>query len=113
MFGYPATGGGPTTPLTAYGAAGGPPRPSYASPDDYTVIWWDATAKGADEQGATGAGLYRFVAGGKRYKAGVIPRKPISLFSDPGTVLRYDVPPTIHSAPTFPGSPTASKHAGG
>ncbi|MGO9559964.1 MAG: hypothetical protein ACLPQS_17815 [Acidimicrobiales bacterium] len=109
MFRYPPTGGGPTTPLIAYGPSGGPPSPAYTTPDDYTIIWWDATAKGDDDEGVSGTGLIRYVDGGRRYNPRDIPTKPILLFNDAGTVLRYNVPPGTHSAPPFPGSPMAAK----
>ena len=37
-----------------------------------TLVWWDPAAEGPDElqdaaEGETGAGLYRYVDGGKRY----------------------------------------------
>ena len=37
------------------------------SPADYTFLWYDATAKGPDEEGTNGPGLMRYVNGGARY----------------------------------------------
>ena len=73
LFRAPPAGGGPTTPLDAYGYQGAAPLPSYSSPADYTFLWYDATAKGPDEEGANGTGLMRYVNGGTRYKAGAVP----------------------------------------
>ena len=70
LFRAPPTGGGPTTPLDAYGYQGAAPLPSYSSPADYTFLWYDATAKGPDEEGTNGTGLMRYVNGGARYKVG-------------------------------------------
>ena len=42
--------------LDAYGYQGAAPLPSYSSPADYTFIWYDATAKGPDEEGVRAAG---------------------------------------------------------
>ncbi len=68
LFRAPPAGGGPTTPLDAYGYQGAAPRPSYSSPADYTFLWYDATAKGPDEEGTNGTGLMRYVNGGARYR---------------------------------------------
>ena len=56
LFRAPPAGGGPTSPLQAYGYQGAPPLPSYSSPADYTFFWYDATAKGPDEEGSSAPG---------------------------------------------------------
>jgi hypothetical protein len=114
LFRFPPTGGSPTTPLVAYGYAGAPPRPSYASPADYTFIWYDATAKGTDEEGVTGTGMMRFVARGRRYPATGSPTQEVPMFQVAGSVTEYQTYPTGAKPPTYPpwpGSPTAT--AGG
>ena len=104
----PPAGGGPTSPLASYGYQGAPPLPSYASPADYTFIWYDATAKGPDEEGVNGTGLIRFVNGGARYKAGTVPSGPVPMFSLPGSVTSYNSPTDLAPAyPAWPGSPAA------
>ena len=35
--------------------------------DDATVVWWDPNARGPDEVGENGRGLYRYALGGRRY----------------------------------------------
>lgn len=110
MFDLPPAGGGPTAPLIAYGNHGAEPRPSYSSPADYTVLWWDPTAKGPDEEGVEGTGLYRYADGGKRYASTVIPRGTIGLHQTAGSVTSYSTPPTTDRAPSepaWPGSPAA------
>ena len=86
LFRAPPTGGGPTSPLQAYGYQGAAPHPSYSSPADYTFLWYDATAKGPDEEGTVGSGLMQYVNGGARYKAGVVPTGPVPMFSTAGAV---------------------------
>jgi hypothetical protein len=108
LFRSPPAGGGPTTPLAAYGYQGSAPRPSYSSPADYTFLWYDATAKGPDEEGAQGTGLMRYVSGGTRYREGVVPAGPVPMFSVPGSVTSYASPPDpAPSYPAWPGSPAA------
>ncbi len=108
LFRAPPAGGGPTSPLYAFGYQGAPPLPSYSSPADYTFLWYDATAKGPDEEGVTGTGLMRYVNGGARYRAGTVPAGAVPMFSLPGSVTSYPSPPDrAPSYPPWPGSPTA------
>jgi hypothetical protein len=108
LFRAPPAGGGPTTPLDAYGYQGAAPRPSYSSPADYTFLWYDAAAKGADEEGTDGTGLMRYVNGGTRYKAGTVPAGPVPMFTVSGSVTSYATPPDRPpSYPAWPGSPAA------
>jgi hypothetical protein len=108
LFRSPPAGGGPTTPLDAYGYQGAAPLPSYSSPADYTFLWYDATARGPDEEGVNGTGLMRYVNGGARYKSGTVPAGPVPMFTVSGSVTSYatapDRPP---SYPAWPGSPAA------
>jgi hypothetical protein len=109
LFRAPPAGGGPTTPLDAYGYQGAAPRPSYSSPADYTFLWYDATAKGPDEEGVQGSGLMQYVAGGHRYRAGVVPAGPVPMFSPVGALTSYSSPPDrAPSYPPWPGSPASN-----
>ncbi len=108
LFHAPPAGGGPTSPLAAYGFQGAQPLPSYSSPADYTFLWYDATAKGQDEEGVNGTGLMRYVNGGTRYRAGVVPSGPVPMFTVAGSVTGYSSPPdAAPSYPAWPGSPAA------
>ena len=106
LFRAGSAGGAPTSPLQAFGYHGAAPVPSYSSPADYTFLWYDVTAKGPDEQGVDGTGLMRYVNGGARYKASVVPAGPVPMFSLPGSVTSYPTPPDqAPSYPAWPGSP--------
>jgi hypothetical protein len=108
LFRAPPAGGGPTTPLDAYGYQGAAPRPSYSSPADYTFLWYDATAKGPDEEGTNGTGLMRYVNGGARYRSGTVPSGPVPMFTVAGSVTSYTSPPDRPpSYKAWPGSPAA------
>ena len=108
LFRAPPAGGGPTSSLDAYGFQGAPPLPSYSSPADYTFVWYDATAKGPDEEGVQGTGLMRFVDGGARYKAGTVPSGPVPMFTVAGSVTSFETPPDLApSYPAWPGSPAS------
>jgi hypothetical protein len=108
LFRAPPAGGGPTSPLYAFGQQGAAPTPSYSSPADYTFLWYDATAKGPDEEGTVGTGLMSYVNGGHRYKAGVVPEGPVPMFSSAGAVHSYTSPPDrAPDDPAWPGSPAS------
>jgi hypothetical protein len=108
QFRAPTAGGGPTSPLLAYGYQGAVPVPSYSSPADYTFLWYDVTAKGPNEEGVVGNGLMQYVKGGARYKAGVVPSGPVPMFSTAGAVTMYASPPDqAPSYPAWPGSPAS------
>ncbi len=101
----------PDHPAQAYGYQGAAPHPSYSSPADYTFLWYDATAKGPDEEGTVGTGLMQHVNGGARYKAGTVPTGSVPMFSTAGAVTTYATPPDrAPSYPAWPGSPAASGH---
>lgn len=115
LFSYPPSGGGPTTPRVSYGFHGVADAADYVGVDDFTIVWWDATAVGPDEQNKEGTGMWRYATGGKRYLLGDVPRLPDStLFEPDGAVtLQTDIPaqdrpPTY---PPWPGSP-ADKQGG-
>lgn len=110
LFRYPPAGGGPTTPLVAYGYDAAPPLPSYAFPDDFSIVWYNAAAKGPDEEGVDGTGLYERVLEGKRFPAESIVRGRIGLFQPKGSVAIDNTLPPQDRPPDFPpwpGSPTA------
>lgn len=110
LFRYPPAGGGPTTPTASYGYQGSPPLPAYATPSDYTFVWYDATAKGPDEEGVDGTGLMRYVAGGRRYPATASPTAEVPMFQTAGAVTMYTTVPPSDRAPSYPpwpGSPAA------
>jgi hypothetical protein len=110
LFKYPPSGGTASSPLIAFGYHAPPPTPSFSSPDDYTVIWWDANAVGPDEEGIVGKGLFRYVNGGARIGASGYPRQNLHLFDPAGTVTRFSTLPAVanQDAPPWPSSPAAT-----
>jgi hypothetical protein len=70
--------------------------------DDATVIWWDPTAKGADEVGRDGTGLYRYADQGKRYLPGQWPKSKIALFDPKTSSAVLDTLPPQDQPPSYP-----------
>jgi hypothetical protein len=111
LFRYPPSGGGPTTPRISFGFHGLFDEADWVAVDDFTNVWWDAEAKGPDEQDTDGVGMWRYAAGGARLELGDVPEVDDGvLFGDEGSVTILDeVPPEDRTPdyPPFPGSPAA------
>ena len=102
LFSYPPTGQGRVTSTTvSFGQHGIWPFTDYTSYDDVTEIWWDPSASGEDEVGNFGAGLYRYVDGGKRYLPGQHPTSDPKVFTNEGSVTIYEKPPPGEEEPTY------------
>ena len=103
LFRFPVTGQGmKTVSLTSWGKHGIWPFTDYTQYDDVTEIWWDPGATGQDEVGNQGRGMYRYVAGGKRYMPGQHPKTTASAFKTAGTVTIYDQRPANERPPDYP-----------
>ncbi|MFN8017652.1 MAG: ABC transporter substrate-binding protein [Acidimicrobiales bacterium] len=102
MFAYPPTGGTPLAPRISFGDHGTFRQPDYTGTDDMTVIWWDAKAKGKDEQGKEGTGMMMYADGGKRYLPGEMPSTPANVFDPEGAVMIYDEIPADQAPPSYP-----------
>ncbi len=112
MFRMPAVGGQPAAPHVSYGNVKlfHYAKSDFTSVDDSTLIWWDAKAKGKDEQGKDGVGMYRYVDGGKRYLPGTVPLALQPFFVKKGSITEFtSVPPGLRTPdyPPPPGSPAA------
>jgi hypothetical protein len=70
--------------------------------DDATVIWWDPTAKGQDEVGREGTGLYRYADEGTRYLPGQWPSTRIALFDPETSSAVLDALPSADQPPSYP-----------
>jgi hypothetical protein len=78
--------------------------------DNAGLLWWNPNARGEDETGIVGNGMYELVDGGKRYPAGRWPAIPANLFDTKGAVTLYNDPPpdlTPRSYPSPTGPPAA------
>ncbi|MBS1847526.1 MAG: ABC transporter substrate-binding protein [Actinobacteria bacterium] len=109
MFRLPPTGGEPGAPHVSYG---NPKlfrfaKEDFTGVDDSTLIWWDPKAKGLDEQGKEGVGLYRYVDGGKRYMPGKIPTALQPFFVKAGSITAFTGQPPGLKTPDYPPPPGA------
>ena len=66
------------------------------------MIWWDPDAKGADEVGRDGTGLYRYADDGTRYLPGQWPKAKIALFDPKTSTTVLDTLPPEDAAAELP-----------
>ena len=106
MFSFPANDASPLTSVRlSWGAKGiwAPEfEPDFYGVDDQAEIWWDPTAVGVDEIGRDGTGMWRYVAGGRRYLPGERPAEPAAFFVEDGSVTRYTELPPGEELPDYP-----------
>lgn len=69
------------------------PFTDYTALDDVTEIFWDPQIIGEDEVGNPGPGMYRYVAGGKRYLPGGHPTSDPKVFANDGAPTLYNQSP--------------------
>ena len=91
--GPPTPAGDVTFPVLSWGDHGFWPFPDHGGIDDATLVWWNPEARGPDEAGEQGAGMYEYVDGGRRYLPGEWPTEPLPVFEPAGAVALYDRPP--------------------
>src|SRR5262249_33471729 len=82
----PLATGNTTKNIVSYGNPDFWPETDYAGLDNAGMLWWDPTAKGQDETGTDGNGMYRLMNGGQRYLPGQWPTDPMKLFDPTDTV---------------------------
>ncbi|HUR77388.1 MAG TPA: hypothetical protein VMZ22_05540 [Acidimicrobiales bacterium] len=74
---------------SSFGSKGIWPFTDYLALDDVTEIFWDPEPVGEDEVGNVAAGMYRYVAGGKRYLPGAHPSSDPNVFNNEGAPTVY------------------------
>ncbi len=100
LFGLPLKKGGKTFAALSYGTRLWPTA-DYTAVDDVTFLYWDPTARGGDENGNQGVGLYRYLNGGQRYLPADYPAS-VPFFQPAGTVTLYEDYPQGERPPDYP-----------
>jgi hypothetical protein len=76
-------------------------EPDYAGIDDMVELWWDADARGPDEAGEEGEGMYRYVDGARRFLADEWP-DDLRVFDEEDSVTVIERPPPDEVPPDYP-----------
>ena len=69
---------------------------------EFGGIWWNPDAKGIDEVGNAGTGMWEYADGGKRYLPSQWPKVAPKLFSASTSVTQFDRFPSGDGPPTYP-----------
>ncbi len=101
MFALKPTSGHTTVVGASFGK--GPwPAADYTGGDDVTEVFWDPTAKGKDETGAEGTGMYRYMDNGKRFLPGKLDTATAKPFDKTDTVTILAKTPAADMPPQYP-----------
>jgi hypothetical protein len=76
--------------------------------DDATVIFWDPDARGPDEVGNAGRGLWHYALEGRRYLPGHWPNGDVGLFDDATAVTILEELPPAARPPDYPSPASTS-----
>jgi hypothetical protein len=101
----------PTTLHLSWGRHGIWPGVDDTGGDDATVIWWDPNARGPDEVGSVGRGLYRYALSGRRYLPRGWPRRSsLGLYDTARSTTVITALPPGQAPPAYP-SPAGARSA--
>lgn len=106
LFRYPSALTMPTQLHISWGEHGIWPGVDYFGSDDATLIWWNPEAKGLDEVGNAGTGMWEYSRGGKRYLPGQWPSGEPEVFAPATSVVSFTTVPPRYAPPSYP-SPAA------
>jgi len=102
LFRFPSQATAPSQIHFSWGHQGIWPGTDYFGADDATLIWWNPTAKGTDELGNEGTGMWEFADGGKRYLPKDWPTSPPRLFQPATSVTGFATFPAGQGPPSYP-----------
>ncbi|MBK5287092.1 MAG: hypothetical protein JJE46_01365 [Acidimicrobiia bacterium] len=102
VFNAPINGGSPLAPQTSRGMHGFWPGVDWGGSDDTGLLWWNPKARGENEIGNVGDGLYEFTANGKRWTLADMPTTDPGLFKASGSVTIFTEAPKADQTPDYP-----------
>jgi hypothetical protein len=102
LFRFPSAKTDPSQIHLSWGHHGIWPGTDYFGADDATLIWWNPDAKGIDEVGNAGSGMWEFADGGKRYLPKQWPHAAPKLFDAATSVTQFDRFPPGDGPPSYP-----------
>ncbi len=102
VFNAPVLGGTPLAPKASRGEHGLWPGVDWGGSDDTGLIWWNPKAKGENEIGVEGDGLYEYTQMGKRWTLDQIPATDPGLFDPTNSVTIFTKVPKAYQPPSYP-----------
>jgi hypothetical protein len=102
LYNAPVIGGTALNPRTSRGKHGLWPGVDVGGSDDTGLIWWNPEARGENEIGTVGDGLYEYTQMGKRWTLDQIPSKDPGLFDPDSSITIFETIPTDAQVPDYP-----------
>jgi hypothetical protein len=102
LFRFPSGQTHPTQLHISWGDHGIWPSTDYFGSDDATQIWWNPDARGVDEVGNDGKGMWEYSRGGKRYLPGQWPKGEPPVFDASTSVTQFKTLPPADRPPSYP-----------
>ena len=102
LFRFPSGATHPTDLHISWGNHGIWPGVDLFGSDDATQIWWNPKAKGVDEVGNEGTGLWEYSRRGKRYLPGQWPSGEPDVFTPATSITQYTAIPPADQPPSYP-----------
>src|SRR4051794_33379982 len=102
LYNAPVLGGTPLSPRTSRGKHGLWPGVDVGGSDDTGLIWWNPKARGENEIGVVGDGLYEYASMGKRWTLGTIPSTNPGLFDPSKSITIFTTVPKQYLPPQYP-----------
>ncbi len=108
MFSRPPTGGAAEGHVTSagryYGKKAGLPYDEYLTGGDVTLVWWDPETVGPSTAATfpDAKGVYQFVDGAKRYRAGEMPKSLKGFFDEDASTFAVPTTPPADVQPDYP-----------
>ena len=102
VFNAPVAGGTPIAPLSSRGSHGLWPGVDWGGGDDTGLIWWNPKARGENELGVVGDGLYEYTKMGKRWTLAGIPATDPGFFNESGSITIFTTVPKTFQSPNYP-----------
>ncbi len=102
LFRFPSGATHPTQLHLSWGNHDVWPNTDLFGSDDATLIWWNPDAKGVDEVGAQGTGLWEYAHDGKRYLPGQWPSGEPAVFKPDTSVTQFTTVPAADQPPSYP-----------
>jgi hypothetical protein len=102
VFNTPILGGTPIAPKSSRGEHGLWPGVDWGGTDDTGLIWWNPKARGENEIGVVGDGLYEYTQMGKRWTLDQIPATDPGLFNSSNSITIFTTVPKAYQPPQYP-----------
>jgi hypothetical protein len=102
LYNAPILGGTPLSPRTSRGEHSLWPGIDVGGSDDTGIIWWNPEARGENEIGVVGDGLYEYASMAERFTLDEMPTTDPGLFDPSKSITIFTTIPKQYQVPDYP-----------